>query len=118
MVLTGKPGTGKSTSLQYLLEWLRQHNYSTSYAFPSMMPSVDLLELILQDFGIASPSRSMSNLLTALHAWLLNRYKLGDCPVMIIDEAQALSTRALGELRMLLNLQGPSGKLVQLVLAG
>src|SRR5262249_45603847 len=46
------------------------------------------------------------------------RTAIGDSPVAIIDEAQALSMRALDELRMLLNLESAHGKLLQIVLAG
>jgi hypothetical protein len=53
-----------------------------------------------------------------LKEWLVVRNAAGDCPVIIIDEAQALTGRALDELRMLLNLEIPGVKLVQLVLAG
>ena len=74
--------------------------------------------MILRDFGISCASRAKSGLLAALQEWLLRRHKSGDCPVIVIDEAQALSTRALEELRMLLNLEIPGAKLVQIVLAG
>jgi general secretion pathway protein A len=118
MVLTGEPGTGKTTILHYLLEWLNQHNYSTSYVFHTLVPSTDLLRLILRDFGVQCSSNHKSELLVALKEWLVARNAAGDCPVIIIDEAQALTSRALDELRMLLNLEIPGVKLVQLVLAG
>lgn len=66
--------------------------------------------MILRDFGISCASRAKSGFLAALQEWLLRRHKSGDCPVIVIDEAQVLSTRVLEELRMLLNLEipGPS----------
>src|ERR1700757_52645 len=118
VLLTGEPGTGKTTLLHCLLNWLRSHSYSSSYVFHSLLSSAGLLEMILRDFGISCASRAKSGLLAALEEWLLRRHKSGDCPVIVIDEAQALSTRALEELRMLLNLEIPGAKLVQIVLAG
>jgi len=118
VLLTGEPGTGKTTLLHCLLNWLRSHSYSSSYVFHSRLSSAGLLEMIFRDFGISCASRAKSGLLAALQKWLRRRHKSGDCPVIVIDEAQALSTRALEELRMLLNLQIPGAKLVQIVLAG
>jgi len=118
MVLTGEPGTGKTTILHCLLEWLLQQGYSTSFVFHSQVSSLELLEMIVQDFGIHCPSLTKCDLLTALHNWLLSRYRAGDCPVILIDEAQALSHRALDELRMLLKLEVPGGQSVRVVLAG
>jgi len=48
----------------------------------------------------------------------LQRHRLGDCPVILIDEAQALTTAALEEVRMLLNLEFAGANLVQIILAG
>ncbi|HUN64418.1 MAG TPA: AAA family ATPase [Candidatus Sulfotelmatobacter sp.] len=118
MVLTGKPGTGKTTILHYLLEWLQKQKYSSAYLFHTLVPSMDLLRLILRDFGVACDSQHKSDLLVALKEWLVARHRLGDCPVILVDEAQGLTSRGLDELRMLLNLEESGVKLVQLVLAG
>jgi general secretion pathway protein A len=118
MVLTGEPGTGKSTILQYLLEWVGQYKYSTAYVFHTMIHSADLLQLILRDFGISCTSRIKGDALLALEQWLIQQHATGDLPVIIIDEAQALTTRAMDELRVLLNLEHKGIKLVQIVLAG
>jgi general secretion pathway protein A len=117
LVMTGEPGTGKTTILKYLLEWLGQYKYSTAYVFHSMLPSRDLLQLILRDFGISCASRNKSDMLGALKDWLVKRNAEGDCPVVIIDEAQALTTNALEDLRMLLNAED-GAPLLQLLLAG
>jgi general secretion pathway protein A len=118
MVLTGEPGTGKTTILHYLLEWLQKQKYSSAYLFQTLVPSMDLLRLIMRDFGVAYDSQNKGDLLVALKDWLVTRHRLGDCPVILIDEAQGLTTRGLDELRMLLNLEQSGVKLVQLVLAG
>src|SRR5262249_48382089 len=59
-----------------------------------------------------------TELLATLQSWLQDRQAEGDSPVIVIDEAQALSTRALAELCLLLNLENSSGRLAQIVLAG
>jgi general secretion pathway protein A len=77
-----------------------------------------LFEFILRDFDVPVESTKKSDLLATLHRWLHSRQAEGDSPVIVIDEAQALSLRTLSELNLLLNLENIRGKLVQIVLAG
>jgi general secretion pathway protein A len=118
LALTGEAGTGKTIVLRYLLDWLRRYNYPTAYVFHPLLRSADLLELILEDFGVPCHSNSKKDLLVALKNWLIDRHKVGDCPVILIDEAQALKNKTLHQLAALLRLQVNGARLVQLVLAG
>jgi type II secretory pathway predicted ATPase ExeA len=117
-VLTGEPGTGKTLLLRRFLQWLGSRKSSSAYVFHSHVSSAGLFALIAQDFGIAVDSAKKSDVLAALQNWLQLRQAEGDSPVIVIDEAQALSPRALNELCLLLNLENPNGKLVQILLAG
>jgi general secretion pathway protein A len=118
LVLTGEAGTGKTSLLNQILDWLRRNRRSTAYLFHSHVEPIGLLRLILNDFGVPCQSRSKSELVTALYTWLLQRYAAHDLPVLIIDEAQALPLQTLDELRLLLNLETSRGKLLQIILAG
>jgi len=118
LVLTGEAGTGKTTLMRHFLQWLKDRQFSSSYIFHSHLDPAELFEFILRDFGVAVESTKKSDLLATLHRWLHARQAEGDSPVIIIDEAQALSLRTLGELNLLLNLENVRGKLVQIVLAG
>ena len=117
-VLTGEPGTGKTILLHHLLDWLATRHQSTCYIFHSQLKPMELLELILQDFGICCDSREKRDMIVALNHWLVERRRLGDAPVLIIDEAQAVSLRTLHRLNMLLNLEIEGSKLLQIILAG
>jgi general secretion pathway protein A len=118
LILTGEAGTGKTSLLKQILDWLKGRGRSTAYIFHTHVEPIGLLRLILSDFGVPCHSRSKSELVNALHSWLLHRHKAGDLPVLILDEAQALPLHALDELRLLLNLETPRGKLLQIVLSG
>jgi general secretion pathway protein A len=118
MLLTGEAGAGKTTLLQRLLDTLRQRGVSSSYIFHSRLDVDYLFRFILQDFGVACNSRRKGEILEMLHEWLVERDAAGDNPVIIIDEAQALPTDTIDELRLLLNLESSDGKLVQIVLSG
>jgi len=118
-VLTGEAGTGKTTLMRCFLQWLADRHFSSSYVFHTHLAPAELFEFILRDFGVPIiDSARKTDLLATLQQWLLSRQALGDTPVLIIDEAQALSIRTLSELRLLLNLENLTGKLLQIVLAG
>jgi general secretion pathway protein A len=118
MVLTGEAGTGKTTLLHKLLDWLKQRGRSSAYVFHAILEPVELLQFILRDFGVRCASLQKGDLVAALHTWLVVRNVAGDLPVLILDEAQALPQQTLDELRLLLNLETPRGKLLQIILAG
>jgi type II secretory pathway predicted ATPase ExeA len=57
-------------------------------------------------------------MLLRLNQWLLERFRAGDTAVIVIDEAQHLSSELLEEIRLLTNLETSTEKLLQIVLAG
>ncbi len=118
LVLTGEAGTGKTHLLNQILDWLRRRGRSTAYIFHAHLKPIGLLRLILSDFGVPCQSKSKSELVKSLHGWLLQRHAAQDLPVLILDEAQGLPLRTLDEIRLLLNLETPRGKLLQIILSG
>lgn len=118
LLLTGEVGTGKTMLLRRLLDWLNDQKMPTALIFNSHINPDHLLDFILNDFGIPCESNLKSNKLLSLHRWLLERYRLGQTPVLVVDEAQGLSPHALEEVRLLLNFETPREKLLQIVLAG
>ncbi len=118
LVLTGEAGVGKTMLLNNILESLEQRKISTAYVFHPLLEPAELFEFILRDFGVSCESRRKGDLLRTLHEWLIARDVAGDLPVVIIDEAQSLSSQALDELRLLLNLETARGKLLQIILVG
>lgn len=118
ILLTGEVGTGKTTLINCLLDWLRHRKIPTAFIFNSRLSVSHLFEFILTDFGIPIDTQIKSNMLMQLNTWLIECFRAGVSPVLIIDEAQGLSLKSLEEIRLLLNLETASEKLLQIVLAG
>ena len=118
VLLTGEVGTGKTTLINKLLEWLRAQQVPTAFVFNSRMNVPQFLDYMMADFGIPCDTRSKSQILMRLYNWLLERYRAGETAVLIIDEAQNLADEVLEEIRMLTNLETFTEKLLQIVLVG
>ncbi|MGB9234640.1 MAG: AAA family ATPase [Terriglobales bacterium] len=118
VLLTGEVGTGKTTLINKLMEWLRGQQVATAFVFNSRMDVSQLLEYVMSDFGIPCETKSKSQMLQRLYGWLLDRYRAGETAVLVIDEAQNLSDEVLEEIRMLTNLETFTEKLLQIVLVG
>lgn len=118
ITLTGEVGTGKTTLVNRLLEWLHARAARTAFLFNSRMNSTQLFDFVLAEFDIPCESRSKSQQLMKLNQWLLERFRTGETAVLILDEAQNLTFPVLEEIRLLTNLETSSEKLLQIVLSG
>ena len=118
VLLTGEVGTGKTTLVNKLLDWLHRQHLPTAFVFNPRLSVQEFFEFMMADFGIPCDPRQKSQVLMRLNHWLLDRYKSGETAVVIIDEAQGLSARLLEEIRLLTNLETSTEKLLQIVLSG
>jgi general secretion pathway protein A len=118
ITLTGEVGTGKTTLVNRLLDWLHHRRARTAFLFNSRMNTNQLFDFILAEFDIPCESRSKSQQLMKLNHWLLDRYRAGETVVLILDEAQNLTFPVLEEVRLLTNLETATDKLLQIVLSG
>lgn len=118
ILLTGEVGTGKTTLINCILDRLRKQKMPTAFIFNSHLSVNHLFDFILTDFGIPADFRLKGNMLLRLNTWLIQRFRAGETPVLIVDEAQGLSFDLLEEIRLLLNLETASEKLLQIVLVG
>jgi type II secretory pathway predicted ATPase ExeA len=118
VLLTGEVGTGKTTLINKLLEWLRLQQVATAFVFNSRLNTTHFLDYMMADFGIPCDSKAKSQVLLRLYNWLLDRYRAGETAVLIVDEAQNLTDEVLEEIRMLTNLETFTEKLLQIVLVG
>lgn len=118
LVLTGEVGTGKTTLIRRLLDWLGQNQIATAYIFNSRMDTAGLFNLIVAEFGISSDTIPRGDSLKALQNWLLARGRADGTAVLVVDEAQGLSCQVLDDLRLLLDLEARGERPLQVVLAG
>lgn len=118
ILITGDVGTGKTTLCRTLLSQLKE-GYKTAYIFNPIVSIKDLLKNILEEFGEkVRPGKIKWDLIVWLNQRLLDFYKQGLKAVLIIDEAQDLSTEVLENIRLLSNLETTRDKLLQIVLVG
>jgi putative secretion ATPase (PEP-CTERM system associated) len=118
ILLTGEVGTGKTTLLNRLLDWLHGQRVATAFIFNSRLDVNQLFDFMMAEFEIPCESREKSQVLMRLNHWLLERYRAGETAVLVVDEAQNLSSDVLEEIRLLTNLETSTEKLLQIVLTG
>lgn len=122
VLLSGEIGAGKTTVCRRFLEQIPPGCH-VAYIFNPRLSAAELLGTVCEEFGItlnhdgvAPPS--LKHHVDALNAFLLERHAAGQNCVLIIDEAQSLSTDVLEQLRLLTNLETATRKLLQIILIG
>ncbi len=118
IVLTGEAGTGKTTLINQLKQRLQQRQTAIAFVFNPHLEVDELFHLMLADFGILQDRILQGSAPARLHQWLMERYRKGKNAVLILDEAQGLPIPIFEQIRMLLNLEMPNEKLLQIVLSG
>jgi general secretion pathway protein A len=118
MLLTGEVGTGKTTLINQLLVWLRERQTPTAFISNSHLEISHLFDFMLADFGVSFDARSKDNAPIRLSQWLYERHRARKTAVVIVDEAQGLAANVLEQVRLLLNMETASEKLLQVLLVG
>jgi general secretion pathway protein A len=118
IVLTGEVGTGKTTMLECLRDFLDSQYIEFAFLFNSRITADQFFEMIAYDLDLRCQRTSKTEVLFALNSVLLNQAEQGRTTVLIIDEAHNLEWEVLEEVRLLGNLENRRGKLLQIILAG
>ena len=118
IALTGEVGTGKTTMLECLRDFLNAQQIAFASLFNSRLTVEQFFELLAYDLDLRCNRLSKTEVLLSLNNMLLERAGAGRTTVLIVDEAHNLDWDVLEEIRLLGNLENRRGKLLQIVLSG
>ena len=118
VMITGQPGTGKTTLVTDLIRTLNFEQVAVAKIVSTQLTSNDLLNLIAYSFNLDPEGWSKAKVLTQVEHFLKKQYQQGRCPLLIVDEAQGMDEAALEELRLLTNMLVDNHQLLQVFLVG
>jgi putative secretion ATPase (PEP-CTERM system associated) len=118
VMVTGRPGTGKTTLINDITNQLSKQGNLHASLTSTQIKADDLLRLVVLKFGLNGETEHKAELIHRLETFLYRLHREGRRPLLIIDEAQDLATDALEELRLLTNLQKDNQPLLQIFLVG
>jgi type II secretory pathway predicted ATPase ExeA len=118
VMITGRPGTGKTTLVNEVMSTLDPKEVLTAALVTTQLEAHDLLHMITSLFRIDVRDNSKSSLLLSIEQFLKNMRDVGRRVILIVDEAQGLRKDAVEELRLLSNLVTDGRPLLQIFLVG
>lgn len=118
IVITGEVGAGKTTIVRGLLASLDPSKVISAHLVTTQLDAEDTLRLVGAAFGVRVKDVSKADVLMSLEAYLVSQVSQGKRCLLIVDEAQNLTPRAVEELRMLSNYQFGQQALLQTFLVG
>ena len=118
IIITGEVGAGKTMLVRSLLEQIDPNRLVAAQLVTTQLDAEELLRAVAMAFGLATKAMDKAQLLAEFEAFLVSLVPQGKRALLIVDEAQNLSARAIEELRMLSNFQLGNQGLLQSFLMG
>ena len=118
IALTGEVGTGKTTMLECLRDFMTAQQIVFASLFNSRLTVEQFFEMLAYDLDLRCNRLSKTEVLLALNNMLVERAAAGRNTVLIVDEAHNLEWDVLEEIRLLGNMENRRGKLLQIILSG
>lgn len=120
MLVTGSPGTGKTTLIRKVLRNIKEENILPIVIYNSSLTPQELLRGIIEkteDRSIdLSRFQSKLSMVEFLSEYLKNKKLSGYKNLLIIDEAQDMPEETLTEIKHLSNIETEKEKLLQIIL--
>jgi type II secretory pathway predicted ATPase ExeA len=116
-VLTGEPGTGKTTLLNRILD-LDSGQFTVGVITTTHPDAGSLLPWVADAFGLDCPGQDTVGYFRALTAFLGRSFAAGQQVLLVVDEAQNLNLQMLEDLRLLSDINDGRQSSIQIILAG
>ena len=118
IMITGRPGTGKTTLIHDLLRTLKPEQAIVANLVTTQMTADDLIRLVAYSYNLKAEGADKVDVLVRVDRFLKQQYQQGRRALLIVDEAQDMAEDALEELRLLTNIQAGGQQLLQIFLVG
>src|SRR4051812_37042313 len=117
-LLLGEAGCGKTTVIRAAIERQPSRVHCVHVTNPALTRH-EFVEALASQFGLSEAAqRSKTIMLRELEQLLRDRRAADETTVLVVDEAQSLSSELLEEIRLLANIETAEDKLISLILAG
>jgi general secretion pathway protein A len=117
VVITGEIGSGKTTLIETFLKELEK-DVVVAQINQTQVTATEFLQSVLAQFGFQPFKMKKAELLATLNNFLIEQYASGRRVLLIVDEAQNLTSKVLEEIRMLSGIETTKDKVLRIILAG
>lgn len=117
-LITGEPGTGKSSLLRYFKESLNPNLYKCVYIPLSTLTVMDFYRALCDGLGVEPANKKVAIFKQIQESIFNYSANKNITPIIILDEVQFLKNSVLDDLRIIFNFQMDSKDLAIIVLAG
>jgi general secretion pathway protein A len=117
VVITGEIGSGKTTLIESFLKEVPA-DVVVAQINQTQVTATDFLQAVLVQFGFSPFKMRKAELISTLNLFLIEQHAAGRKVLLIVDEAQNLSSRVLEEIRLLSGVETTKEKVLRIILAG